>query len=102
MATAILTRRPQIEASINVHALGMAFGVLLGCSHLGWSILVLAGWAQPVIDFVFWLHFIEPPYRVGPFASVRALGLIAVTSGIGYALGVFAGIVWNRLDTARP
>jgi hypothetical protein len=102
MATTVSARRPQIEGSINVHALGAAFAVLLGCSHLGWSILVLLGWAQPILDFIFWLHFLEPPYRVGPFGPGRALALIAVTSGIGYALGAFAGIVWNRLDPARP
>jgi hypothetical protein len=102
MATTLSTRRPQIEGRINVHALGAAFAGLLGCSHLAWSILVLLGWAQPILDLIFWLHFIDPPYRVGPFAPARALGLIAVTSGIGYALGVFAGVLWNRLDTVRP
>ena len=98
MATTISTHA-QIENSVSVHAPGAAFGVLLGCSHLGWSILVFAGWAQPIIDFVFWLHFIEPPYRVGPFAWPRAAGLIAFTSGLGYMLGVFAATIWNRLGT---
>ena len=102
MATTISKRRMQIEGGMNAHALGVAVGGLLGCSHLGWSILVATGLAQPIMDFVFWLHFIEPPYRVEPFSWARAVGLIAVTSGIGYVLGGFAGIIWNRLDTGRP
>ena len=102
MATTISKRRAQIEGGMNAHVCGVAVGVLLGCSHLGWAILVGTGLAQPIIDFVFWLHFIEPPYRVGPFAWGRGIALIAVTSGIGYVLGAFAGFIWNRLDAARP
>lgn len=66
-----------------------------------WSILVLTGWAQSIIDVIFWLHFIEPPYHVGPFSWPRALGLIAATSAIGYLLGGFVGVIWNRLVAAR-
>lgn len=62
---------------------------------------MLTGWAQSIIDVIFWLHFIEPPYHVGPFSWPRALGLIAATSAIGYLLGGFVGVIWNRLVAAR-
>lgn len=69
--------------------------------HLTWSLLVLLGWAQPLIDVVFWLHFITPPYQVGAFVPGRAIGLIAFTATFGYVIGRVIGTVWNALHRAR-
>jgi hypothetical protein len=51
---------------------GLALGALIGLWHLSWSILVAFGWAQPFIDFVFWMHFLKPPYVVQPFNFATA------------------------------
>ncbi|HLC08377.1 MAG TPA: hypothetical protein VJK06_03745 [Methyloceanibacter sp.] len=84
-------------ASINPNKAGLAVGALYGAWHLTWSLLVALGLAQPLIDFLFWIHFIKPVYVIEPFEILRAVILIVVTSGIGYLIGVVFALVWNRL-----
>ena len=76
---------------------GLVVGGLLGAWHSLWALLVAVGWAQPVIDFVFWMHFLKPVYVVDTFKGTTALVLIAVTGAIGYAVGFVFGVLWNRV-----
>ena len=84
-------------APINPNKAGLVLGSFLGAWHLLWSILVALGWAQALIDFLFWIHFIKPVYVIESFDAGRALLLIAITSAIGYAFGYTFAILWNRL-----
>jgi hypothetical protein len=82
---------------MNIAKAGFVLGLVLGGWHLCWSILVVLGWAQSVIDFVFWMHFIKPVYVIEPFEIARAAILVVVAAGIGFIIGsAFAG-VWNVL-----
>jgi hypothetical protein len=81
---------------IHPHSVGLAFGIFLGLWHALWSALVWIGAAQWLIDFIFRLHMITPPYKIMAFSFGMALSLVVVTTCIGYAVGLAMGIIWNR------
>ena len=71
-----------MSTHINVGKAGLVLGALLGGLHVGWALLVALKWAQPVIDFAFWMHFIKPLYVIEPFEIARAVILVMVTSTV--------------------
>lgn len=82
-----------------------AFAALLALSHTVWAALVLVGWAQPLTDFIFRLHFINPPSSIAPFDGGRAALLVAFTGTVGAVVGLVVALVWNaaqRLPVAKP
>jgi hypothetical protein len=80
---------------IHPHKAGLALGGTLAAWHFLWSVIVALGWGQFVIDWIFRLHFIQPPYTVGPFVPMLAIGLIVVTFALGYLIGWIFGWLWN-------
>ena len=76
---------------------GLILGALVGGWHACWAILVALGWAQPFIDFVFWMHFIQPVYVVGSFEAMRAAILVVTTTTMGFVMGYVFSQLWNRL-----
>jgi hypothetical protein len=77
--------------------LGVVFGLLLALIHAAWVGLIATGFAQPLIDFIFWIHFIAPPFQIQLFEWPRAVILIGVTFASGLMLGALAALVWNAL-----
>ncbi len=76
---------------------GLALGALLGLWHAVWSALVAFDLAQPLIDFIFRMHFIAPVYAIGVFNIVTAIELVVITSVIGFVLGYVFALIWNKL-----
>jgi hypothetical protein len=81
---------------INPHRAGVAWGSFLGLWHAFWAFLVFVGAAQWLIDFIFRLHMIAPPYKVTGFNLLTAFSLVLVTSCIGYVSGLVIALIWNR------
>ncbi|MBZ5695419.1 MAG: hypothetical protein LAN36_08650 [Acidobacteriia bacterium] len=81
--------------AVNPNKVGLVFAALLGGWHTVWAALVALGWAQPIVNFVFWMHFIKPIYVIGEFKAWIALVLIAVTATIGYIMGCILATLWN-------
>ena len=73
------------------------FAVLFGGMHLGWAILVALGFAQALMDFIFWAHMFSLSFVVKPFDITATITLIVITSAIGAIFGYFMAIIWNRL-----
>lgn len=77
--------------------LGLILGLFLALFNLAWAALVAIGWAQPLMNFIFWAHFITPPYHVEPFALPQAIILISFVFAMGLMWGIVGGWIWNRL-----
>jgi hypothetical protein len=82
---------------MNVYKAGLVLGSVIGGWHFCWASLVALRLAQPVIDFVFWMHFIKPIYVVEPFEITRAAILLIVTAAVGFVIGSAFAVVWNAM-----
>jgi hypothetical protein len=82
---------------VNSIKLGIAFGALLGGAHLLWALLVALGWAQSLMNFVFWIHFIQPIYVIQPFSPSAAAILVLFTSVSGFFIAFVFGVILNWL-----
>lgn len=80
---------------VNPVKLGLALAVLSTSFHALWAVLVAAGLAQGVADFILWVHFIRPAFMVDPFDIGRAGLLLAVTATVAFAIGCVFGWAWN-------
>ena len=81
--------------NINPHKSGLSLGFVLGGVHLLWTVLVAMEIAQPLVDFVFRLHFIKPPFVITQFSLGSAALLVLLTAACGYAIGFFLATAWN-------
>ena len=86
---------------LSLHKAGVFLGTLVAGCHLLWIVLVSAGWAQPLIDFVFWAHMVQPIYVIKAFDLRAALILLGMTFASGYALGFIGAILWNKLRSEK-
>ncbi|MDD2657408.1 MAG: hypothetical protein PHD04_01950 [Candidatus Pacebacteria bacterium] len=78
----------------------LTFAFLISGFHVAWSLLILVGWAQALIDFIFWAHMLSLPIVVKAFDATAFVTLIVVTAVIGWIFGYAMARIWNRLHRA--
>jgi len=83
---------------VNPNRLGVVLAVILAVWHGLWMVLVAAGVAQPIVDFVLRLHFMKPDMVVQQFEPGAAALLLGASSGLGYVAGVSMAMLWNCLS----
>lgn len=84
-----------INIKLDPQKTGLGLGSLFGLIHLVWSLMVMLGFAQECMDWVFSIHFLDNPYTVAPFDVLTALTLIVVTSIVGFVVGWVFATIWN-------
>jgi len=87
---------------VSIPGTGLAFGVLAGGIHAVWATLVAVGWGQPLLDFIFRLHFIDPPYHLTAFDLGTAAMLVGLTFAIGAVGGMALALAWNTFGAKPP
>lgn len=71
-------------------------GLFLASLHTCWVILVALGAAQPLLDFIFKLHMLNPPFHVQAFDFALAMELIGITFLIGCFYGAIIYIIKSK------
>jgi len=79
----------------------LVVGVFVAGVHTLWLVLILIGLGQPLLDWVYWLHFLNNPFIVEPFDITRALFLLIVTFLVGYCGGWCFSLLWNKLHLKK-
>lgn len=75
----------------------LVVGSFVAAWHVVWALLIVLGWAQGWIDFIFGLHMVNNPPVVAPFNLGTAVTLIIITFIVGYIGGWVFAMLWNRL-----
>lgn len=86
-----------MDHHINPVKTALTVGAFVGGWHVVWSLLVAFGWAQPIIDFVLWMHMVSVPWVVKPFDFSASITLVVVTYVFGYIIGFIFARIWNRM-----
>ena len=86
-----------MKTSINPIDAGLVGSITMILIHLAWLALVLVNLAKPLLDYLLWLHFIQPVFEVQAFDIYRALNLIIIVACIGFVVGYLFAKAFNLL-----
>jgi hypothetical protein len=84
---------------LNKNKTGLALGAYFVVLSLIWVIAVALGWAQPFINWVCKIKFVQPVYTIAPFDWGTAVILLIFSAVLGYILGWVLATIWNRIHS---
>lgn len=82
---------------MNKNKVGLTLGALLALWHLVWGIMVALHWAQPFLNWIYKLHFLNNPFKVGVFNITTTITLMVVTFIFGYIFGWVFVYLWETI-----
>lgn len=82
---------------ISVNRAGLSVAAVIAGWHMAWILLAASGWAQPLVDLVYRLHFLKSEAVVGPFNMATGALLVLMAAVVGYAAGASLALTWNCL-----
>lgn len=82
---------------LNEKKVALTLGLFLGGWHLVWSVLIVLGFAQPLLNFIFWIHMLTTPVQVTGFELTKSAILTVVTFIVGYGVGFIFAKIWNKV-----
>ncbi|HBA45546.1 hypothetical protein A2W67_00205 [Candidatus Nomurabacteria bacterium RIFCSPLOWO2_02_40_28] len=82
---------------MNKKKVGLVVGSFAALMHLVWGVFIALGFAQPWMDFVYKMHFLNNPFTVMPFDLMRILGLVVIAFVMGYIVGYVFAVLWHKL-----
>ena len=88
-----------MQTRINPIDSGLIGSISMIMIYLIWIALVFSNLAKPLIDYLFWLHFIQPIFEFEPFDFYRAINLLIIVSCLGFIVGYLFAKAFNLLDS---
>lgn len=82
---------------LKANQIGLITGGSIALLHLVWNILIYFKVAQVFLNWIYMLHSMSNPFKVMEFNLTRALSLIVFTFIVGYIVGYFFTLVWNKI-----
>ncbi len=86
---------------INSNKVGLALGIIFALIHFLWSLMVLFGFAQKSLYWIFRLHFINFPMATMGFNFGKMLLLVALGFIVGYIIGWLFSVLLNSFKVKQ-
>lgn len=80
---------------VNKNRVGLFFGTIYGLCHLLWVLLLTLGLAQPMMDWLISMHFLNVTYTLNEVMAGKAILGIVMALVWGYIDGFILAALWN-------